>query len=135
MPFDWAEYLRLAQSLNGDDAAVCEIEGRQRSSVSRAYYAAFCLARNFARDHYHFTPTYSPQDHETIRREYANAATALGGEDRRRISNVAIQLNNLRQWRNYCDYDDELSGLTSMTKMSLREAAALIETLSLANNG
>jgi uncharacterized protein (UPF0332 family) len=40
MPFDWAEYLRLADELaqrQTDEAAL-------RSAVSRAYYAAFCRA-------------------------------------------------------------------------------------------
>lgn len=40
MPFDWAEYLRLAEELaqrQNDEAAF-------RSAVSRAYYAAYCQA-------------------------------------------------------------------------------------------
>src|SRR6266487_4400390 len=118
MPFDWTEYFRLAQFLNGDDTANCEAEGRQRSSVSRAYYAAFCLARNYARDNYHFYPSYSPQDHEAVRHEYTNAAGSLSGDDKERISNVALQLNNIRQWRNYCDYNDNLPGLVTMAKMA-----------------
>ena len=130
MPFDWIEYLRLARSLNGDDTDVCEIAGRQRAATSRAYYAAFCFARNYARDNYHFYPSYGPQDHENVRREYTNAADQLRGDDRERISNIALQLNNLRQWRNRCDYQDDFAGLAIMTKMALREATILIETLS-----
>ncbi|MCI0614558.1 HEPN domain-containing protein [bacterium] len=40
MPFEWAEYLRLAEELaerQNDEAAL-------RSAVSRAYYAAYCKA-------------------------------------------------------------------------------------------
>lgn len=40
MPFDWAEYLRLAEelALRHDD------EAARRSAISRAYYAAYCQA-------------------------------------------------------------------------------------------
>ena len=43
--FDWADYLTLAQELatrRSDEAAL-------RPAVSRAYYAAFCQARNVLR--------------------------------------------------------------------------------------
>lgn len=40
MPFDWAEYLRLAEEL----AQRPDDEAAHRSAVSRAYYAAFCRA-------------------------------------------------------------------------------------------
>jgi uncharacterized protein (UPF0332 family) len=45
MPFDWPEYLRLAEELaqrQSDEAAL-------RSAISRAYYAAFCCACNYLR--------------------------------------------------------------------------------------
>ena len=45
MKFDWEEYFNLAQELAGTNE-----EAKLRSAVSRAYYSAFCLARNYLRD-------------------------------------------------------------------------------------
>lgn len=129
MPFDWTEYLRLARSLNGDDEAVCGEEGRHRSAVSRAYYAAFCVARNYARDSLGFYPNYDTRDHADIRREYANAAGRFDGEERKRVYLIPIQLDNLRQWRNNCDYRDSHPNLPTTVRLALREAASLLETL------
>jgi len=41
MTFDWTEYLKLANELakRNDEASL-------RSSISRAYYGVFCIARN-----------------------------------------------------------------------------------------
>ena len=128
MPFDWVEYLTVARYLNGDVEA-CGDEGRWRSAVSRAYYAAFCHARNYARDIFGYRPRYIPQDHEDVRREFANAAQRLAGEQRKQIANVALQLENLRRWRNECDYKDQLMGLRSMVVPALKEATILIDNL------
>ena len=45
MKFDWEEYFNLAKELAGTTE-----EAKLRSAVSRAYYSAFCLARNYLRD-------------------------------------------------------------------------------------
>jgi len=50
MTFDWSEYLKLAQELAGQTVSPANEEAKLRSSVSRAYYAAFCKARNYLRD-------------------------------------------------------------------------------------
>ena len=117
--------------MNGGDTAHCGDAGRQRCAVSRAYYAAFRHARNYARDNYGFSPRYDPRDHEDVRREYANAAGKMKAESKHEeVLKIAWQLNNLRQWRNYCDYKDHFPGLTTMVTMALREAKAVIDSLS-----
>lgn len=50
MSFDWSEYLTLARSLVGQTSAPPNQEAAQRAAISRAYYAAFCKARNHLRD-------------------------------------------------------------------------------------
>ena len=50
MNFDWSEYLNLAQELAGRPTSLSNEEARLRSAISRAYYAAFCKARNHLRD-------------------------------------------------------------------------------------
>ena len=56
MKFNWAEYLELAKELADITSTISSdsetdskpriSEAKLRSSISRAYYAAFCIARN-----------------------------------------------------------------------------------------
>jgi hypothetical protein len=50
MSFDWSEYLNLARNLAGQTTTPPNQEAALRSAISRAYYAAFCTARNHVRD-------------------------------------------------------------------------------------
>jgi hypothetical protein len=50
MDFNWREYFILAQELTGQAGASVGQEAKQRAALSRAYYAAFCQARNHLRD-------------------------------------------------------------------------------------
>lgn len=42
MPFDWSDYYTLATKLSEGSG-----QAEMRSAISRAYYAAFCKARDF----------------------------------------------------------------------------------------
>lgn len=42
MNFDWSGYLNLAQELAGQTGTSASKEAKLRSSISRAYHAAFC---------------------------------------------------------------------------------------------
>ncbi len=66
MAFDWREYLDLARSLTQPGTGFTQ-EAALRCAMSRAYYAAFCHARNYARDHHGFMPAYDPSDHKLVR--------------------------------------------------------------------
>lgn len=44
--FEWIQYLNLAKELARSD----NDEAKLRSSISRAYYAAFCNAKNYLED-------------------------------------------------------------------------------------
>lgn len=58
--FNWTDYFKLALDLAGiNDVSEssqiskgdnCKSEACLRASISRAYYAAFCIARNYLRD-------------------------------------------------------------------------------------
>jgi hypothetical protein len=50
MSFDWSQYLNLAKELAGQATIPAEQEARLRDAISRSYYAAFILARNYLRD-------------------------------------------------------------------------------------
>jgi len=53
MNFDWSEYSNIASELAGQATASSSAEAKKRGAISRAYYAAFCSARNHLRDKEH----------------------------------------------------------------------------------
>jgi uncharacterized protein (UPF0332 family) len=78
MTFDWSEYLKLAQELAGQAVSPANKEAKLRSSVSRAYYAAFCKARNYLRDiGGHLIPS-TPEAHIYVRDEFKRSPNKLG---------------------------------------------------------
>ncbi len=56
MSFDWQRYLVIAQNLSAQAAASTDSEALCRSAVSRAYFGAYCHARNYAKDFLGFDP-------------------------------------------------------------------------------
>jgi len=112
MKFDWREYLELAKKIsNMNDLGLSE-EALYRSAVSRAYYAAFCWCRNFAYQRFGFKTSDTAKVHIELREFFKRK----GGNWVR----LASQLNKLRSWRNKCDYEDEVKGLSHMVKESIK---------------
>lgn len=124
MTFDWSEYLKLAQELAGQAVSPANEEAKLRSSVSRAYYAAFCKARNYLRDiEGHLIPA-TPEGHAYVRDEFKSSPNRL----RRKIGD---DLDRLRIRRNRVDYEDSVTGLPSTATMSLKSAQYVISALSI----
>jgi hypothetical protein len=98
MPFDWREYLEVGRFLEQHAATSGSQEAFLRSAVSRAYYAAFCHVRNYARDKLDFRPRNDADDHGRL-----HARLKQG-----KLRGVAVKLERLREWRNACDYEDQL---------------------------
>jgi hypothetical protein len=119
MPFDWSEYLALAQYLQGQSNSEFSQEAALRCAVSRAYYAAFCHARNYARDHHGFKPYHNPDDHPRVREHFRKLGNAK----------IAGDLELLRQWRNQCDYDDNISSISLMFLGARTAAQNIFESL------
>jgi hypothetical protein len=98
MPFDWSGFVRLAGDLAQHAAAASDPEPWLRSAVSRAYFGAYCHARNYARDFLKFNPRADADDHGRLRAH-------LKGKRRK---GDADRLDQLRLLRNQADYHDEL---------------------------
>ena len=118
MAFDWREYLNVAEFLRGRKSD-CTQEAAYRCAVSRAYYAAFCHARNYARDRLTLKPTYSHRDHELVRIHFRNC----------RMPNIDLKLRQLSKWRNTCDYDDTIRNISLMPAFAISEAQQVIDML------
>jgi hypothetical protein len=114
MAFDWREYLNLSRLLQGQTGQTAFIEAALRSAVSRAYYSAFCHARNYARDRQGYVSAKKKwKDHGLVRKHFSR---------RRGQTRVAGLLGSLRQWRNDCDYRDTVGDLDKMVTESIKSA-------------
>lgn len=124
MNFDWSEYLNLAQELAGPPTSLSNEEARLRSAISRAYYAAFCKARNHLRDNENLSirPPRGESTHQFVIRQFKFSSDA----SRRQIG---THLNRLRVDRNKADYDDTVSRVQKMTQFVLTMAQSVISSL------
>jgi uncharacterized protein (UPF0332 family) len=102
MSFSWADYLQLAETLTCAPRVPGPEEAALRTAVSRAYYAAFCSARNFACCHEKLTLTGEAEDHRRVRNFFYNSANPVWRQ-------IGLDLSRLRVQRNKADYDDQLS--------------------------
>lgn len=120
MTFDWREYLTLSRFLQAQTEQAFSHEAACRSAVSRAYYSAFCCARNYARDRQAFLPFYDSRDHAEVRGHFVRQP----GQ-----SEIASLLGSLRQWRNHCDYRDTVRQLPKMVVDSIKAAQDVFDML------
>jgi len=93
MSFDWKDYVYLAEELLNRNEESC-----LRSSISRAYYGAFCIARN-RKGYKKYTGT---DLHWKVINEYKDSSD--GTEQ-----NIGRILDKLRRSRNDADYDENKS--------------------------
>jgi hypothetical protein len=120
MAFSWKDYLLLTQVIFRSRATLNYEEAIYRCTISRSYYAAFCGARNFARDHQNYVPSYSGQDHLKIRDHFRQKGRA----------DIADKLWELHNWRNRCDYRDAVNNLARMTTDAIKRAFEVFNHLS-----
>jgi hypothetical protein len=120
MPFDWHDYLDLARWLDANTPPGLSEEAAKRAAASRAYYAAFCYARNYATDYLRFVPRHDDTDHGRLRAHL---------RQRRRYS-TADKLESLRDGRNLCDYHNDLTeDITTMLGTALQDATYVFRSL------
>lgn len=118
--FNWVEYITFAQELNNGNILVSE-EASYRVAVSRAYYGAFCIARNYATRH----GLYLDDDknaHFIVQKHYQDNED----EDMEVIGN---NLFRLRRDRNRVDYDDSCGNLKYIAHKSIDAANKINEIL------
>jgi uncharacterized protein (UPF0332 family) len=115
--FDWREYLELAKALAGMQTAGYSQEAAERSAVSRAYYAAFGCARNYAQNALGFTPQAGSEDHRRLREHFRQQG----------LLRLASDLNRLRAWRNACDYEQQVAQLSNYVRVGIQLASTIIQ--------
>lgn len=98
MNFDWKEYLTLAERLRTDGGQACF-----RSSISRAYYAAFCIARDkVGLKDYEPERTGDPPIHKKV-------INTLRTSEKMSEREISLILDQLRKMRNEADYLAEMT--------------------------
>ncbi len=125
MSFAWTEYLTLAETLFRERAAFADTEACCRAAISRAYYAAFCAARNHARDHEGLTLPRGDRGrvHQVVIDYYSQR---LQGQHRA----IGLNLVRLRRERNRADYDDQnIQRVEVLARNALHQARQVLTAL------
>jgi uncharacterized protein (UPF0332 family) len=120
--FDWVEFLALANDLRGRLGALYSEEAANRTAVSRAYYAAFCHARNYAENRLSFRRTGTGRDHRLLREHLRDFGDSW--------MEIAEYLEDLQKWRGQCDYDDTVPNLGMLVSNALNTAEEIISRCS-----
>ena len=118
MVFDWSQYLVLAEEL----AEQKDNEAALRSTVSRAYYAAFCLAREHLLNTnmlFRSRPRRPRLSHQTVWLTYRRDV------DRR----IGMDGNRLRELRNLVDYEDVVPDLNNVVRSALSTSRRILASL------
>ena len=99
MSFDWSTYLEVAQELASGGT-----EAKRRSSISRAYYSAFCTAREWLAEHDSaFHPPKTGDSHKAIWDRFNE------GPERQKLQ-VAKEGSKLKFSRTEADYNGKYAG-------------------------
>jgi len=122
MSFDWQKYLVLADSLYQNCGVSSNEEACLRAAVSRGYYAAFCTARNLARDNDNLHLYNTGRDHGIIKQHYSS------DPDLKR-KKIGILLGRLRDKRNKADYADTEPQLEENTRYALNVSHEIMNLL------
>jgi len=113
MGFDWFAFLDLAELLgDSQNTHSVHLEAERRSSISRAYYAAFCGLRDYCKRNLGYSSSASSSDHKELR----DFLKTVG------YSRLASLLHDLRVSRNNADYDAVVTNLNLMRNRSLKRA-------------
>lgn len=112
MDFDWKEYFKIAKYLSWAEEEGISKEAFFRTAVSRAYYSVFCSARNLAVEKLNYKKEKKAEDHRKLRK-------FLSDRGHRALSSL---INELRVWRNLCDYEDKVENIDRCYQSSLKYA-------------
>jgi uncharacterized protein (UPF0332 family) len=120
MNFDWSGYLDLAKELN--DNSIANREAKQRSAVSRAYYAVFNLAKNYLEQVEGHSIPKTADAHRYVGDQFRMSTNPNG-------KTIARDLVRLRRFRNQADYAAGFPALSSIVTGAIVTAESIATTL------
>jgi uncharacterized protein (UPF0332 family) len=113
---NWRDFLSLAARLAADAT-----EADWRTAVSRAYYAAFHVARRLLAD-LNFTVPRADRAHEYLVFRLSNCGESA-------VEQAGRDLDTLRRLRNRADYDDSPAVTQPQAAAAVRLAQGIIQVL------
>ena len=116
MRFDWSEYLNLAEELAAISGDSDNNEAKLRSAISRAYYAVFCLARNYLRD-VEQDSRLSRKTPDINEHQYVAEKFIFHKSKAKKMIKIGENLSRLRLFRNKADYEDRCLHYQAMLKL------------------
>ena len=122
MSFAWEEYLTVAEALVQQRATLASEEACCRAAISRAYYAAYGVARNHARDSEGLVLSQTGDDHRQVLLHYRRAPDPAHQE-------LGELLFRLRRHRTQADYADTLLDAAPRSYAALRRARRVFALL------
>jgi uncharacterized protein (UPF0332 family) len=125
MKFDWSEYFNLAKEL-----AETSKEAELRSAVSRAYYSAFCLARNYLRDIQQYPKLWRQKTDDINAHQYVAEKFIYNQSKSQIMIEIGKDLTRLRIMRSKADYEDTIFNLQKEARTALMLAKNIISALS-----
>jgi uncharacterized protein (UPF0332 family) len=114
--FDWVQYLILAREL-----ATSDDESALRSSISRAYYAAYNAAIAYCGDK-QILVYYKRGSHEDLWDTFRRQGDLT-------LNIVSEKGDRMRRRRKQADYDSEVAGLEASVEQSLLESHDILRSL------
>jgi uncharacterized protein (UPF0332 family) len=125
MTFDWSAFLHLAEALESG-AGNGELEdARYRSAISRAYYAAFCSARDHLRHELGHDHIPRQGAHEYVRRQFQGLRRVRG-----EYRVVGAYLRRLHVARAEADYNSEWrADLSGAARIAIADCRRVLQSL------
>ncbi|WP_372589300.1 hypothetical protein QQE94_00610 [Fervidobacterium pennivorans subsp. shakshaketiis] len=131
--FDWRDFLKLAEELIDDCDKSRLDEAIKRTAISRAYYGVFNLTKQLAINYLYFHAEKSAEDHKRLRDFFYNYANAIkeniSDSDYKQLVVFLNYLEDLRRWRNECDYDETVKNLDAKLQNALKKSHFILNVL------
>lgn len=122
MTYDWGQCLLIA-----DRFATKDHEALQRTAISRAYYAAFNLCRDWLEAHAVRIPDSGA--HRAVWNAFGHGEAAKGVAAKAAASEIASHGRWLSRRRNHCDYNDRVPNLVAVSREALQRAHQITDDL------
>jgi len=113
MSFDWVKFIKLAENLHLQNTEECF-----RTAVSRAYFGAFCLIRNY-KGYKEYT---EPDVHYKVIKSLKTSASLKEKE-------MGKLIDDLRRHRNLADYDEEKEVNGEISERCILKANKILEMM------
>lgn len=123
MSFNWREYLTLSEGLKARPDLLGTRETSFRSAASRAYYAAYQCAREYACTE-GFEPHYGDSSHKELQKHFCNHIPP-----HQTYKKISVQLDRLRDIRVKADYLSKLDSPESLASSAIGMAKIILRCL------